>query len=101
MLTAVWDSSIVLAKYFERWPQKVAGKRCLDLSAGCGLVGIALAKLGAAQVVATDLEPNLALLHKNNEVNGEPLKLGPGYVSKTTVRHQRRDVLTGLAAQAV
>lgn len=36
---AVWDSSIVMAKFFERWPALVQGKRCLDLSAGCGLVG--------------------------------------------------------------
>ena len=38
---AVWDSSIVVAKYFERWGNRWAGKRCLDLSAGCGLVGAA------------------------------------------------------------
>eukprot|EP00878_Enallax_costatus_P020815 GHUV01022015.1.p1 GENE.GHUV01022015.1~~GHUV01022015.1.p1 ORF type:complete len:122 (+),score=33.13 GHUV01022015.1:553-918(+) len=37
--STVWDSSIVMAKYIEKWPQQVAGKRCLDLSAGCGLVG--------------------------------------------------------------
>lgn len=48
---AVWDSSIVVAKLFEKHdiPQDVEGKsqgsfnvrkrRCLDLSAGCGLVG--------------------------------------------------------------
>lgn len=71
-LCAVWDSSIVLAKLFERWPEQVAGARCLDLSAGCGLVGLALSKLGAAEVVATDLEPNLPLLRKNYEANGEP-----------------------------
>ncbi|KAK9791359.1 hypothetical protein WJX73_007751 [Symbiochloris irregularis] len=35
--STVWDSSIVMAKYFERWPDLVCGKRCLDLSAGCGL----------------------------------------------------------------
>lgn len=40
--STVWDSSIVLAKYFERWRGQYAGKRCLDLSAGCGLVGAAL-----------------------------------------------------------
>ena len=38
---AVWDSSIVVAKFFERWGNRWAGKRCLDLSAGCGLVGAA------------------------------------------------------------
>jgi hypothetical protein len=35
----VWDSAIVAAKYVEKWPQLFAGKRCCDLSAGCGLVG--------------------------------------------------------------
>lgn len=39
LLHIVWDSSIVVAKYFERWGGRWAGKRCLDLSAGCGLVG--------------------------------------------------------------
>ena len=37
---AVWDSSIVMAKYFEEHAGKLRGKRCLDLSAGCGLVGV-------------------------------------------------------------
>jgi hypothetical protein len=37
---AVWDSSIVVAKYLEKLGAAVLkGKRCLDLSAGCGLVG--------------------------------------------------------------
>lgn len=37
---AVWDSSIVVGKYFERRGRSWAvGLRCLDLSAGCGLVG--------------------------------------------------------------
>jgi predicted nicotinamide N-methyase len=37
---AVWDSSIVVAKYLEKLgPDALGGKRCLDLSAGCGLVG--------------------------------------------------------------
>jgi predicted nicotinamide N-methyase len=37
--STVWDSSIVTAKYVEKWPHIFTGKRCLDLSAGCGLVG--------------------------------------------------------------
>ena len=28
-----------MAKYFERHGREIEGKRCLDLSAGCGLVG--------------------------------------------------------------
>ncbi|KAI8472236.1 MAG: putative methyltransferase-domain-containing protein [Monoraphidium minutum] len=66
--STVWDSSIVLSKWAERWPARVAGRRCLDLSAGCGLVGIVLARLGAA-VVATDLAPNLQLLRDNCDAN--------------------------------
>lgn len=66
--STVWDSSIVVAKWAEKagiW----AGRRVLDLSAGCGLVGLVCAKLGAA-VTATDLEPNLPLLRRNAEANG-------------------------------
>jgi len=37
--STVWDSSIVLAKYFERWSERYVGRRALDLSAGCGLIG--------------------------------------------------------------
>jgi hypothetical protein len=37
--STVWDSSIVLAKYFERWSERYVGQRALDLSAGCGLIG--------------------------------------------------------------
>lgn len=69
MCIAVWDSSIVLSKYFERHPQLVEGKRCLDLSAGCGLVGLVLCKLGS-DVVATDLKENLPLLQRNFNENG-------------------------------
>ncbi|PRW45633.1 hypothetical protein C2E21_5777 [Chlorella sorokiniana] len=68
--STVWDSSIVLAKLFERQAAAVQGKRCLDLSAGCGLPCLVLAKLGAGAVVATDLAPNLPLLRKNAEANG-------------------------------
>lgn len=66
----MWDSSIVLAKFFERHPRRFTGLRCLDLSAGCGLPGLVLAKLGAASVTATDLGPNLGLLRKNSDANG-------------------------------
>ncbi len=50
---AVWDSSIVVSKMFEwhsaRRPGRraafnVTGRTCLDLSAGCGLVGALLGR---------------------------------------------------------
>ncbi|KAK3273107.1 hypothetical protein CYMTET_18636 [Cymbomonas tetramitiformis] len=37
--STVWDSSIVMSKYMERWRENFTGKRCLELGAGCGLVG--------------------------------------------------------------
>lgn len=60
-----------MAKFFERWPQLVREKKCLDLSAGCGLVGIVMSKFGGI-VTASDMGSNLSLLKKNwgaNEVD--------------------------------
>eukprot|EP00884_Botryococcus_braunii_P021511 jgi/Botrbrau1/8043/Bobra.13_2s0014.2 len=67
--STVWDSAIVISKYFERWPALCKGKWCLDLSAGCGLVGLVLGCLNAS-VAATDLAPNLQLLQRNFTSNG-------------------------------
>ena len=36
----MWDSSIIMARYLEMRGAEIKGKRCLDLSAGCGLVGV-------------------------------------------------------------
>eukprot|EP00250_Pteridium_aquilinum_P004633 c14845_g1_i2 orf=118-843(+) len=63
--STVWDSAIVLSKYFERWPSKVNGKQCIELGAGCGLPGITAACLGASSVLLTDLSENLPLLKEN------------------------------------
>jgi predicted nicotinamide N-methyase len=69
---AVWDSSIVVSKMLEqRAASCVRGCRCLDLSAGCGLVAAVLLHLGARAVVATDLAGNLPLLRENCESNGK------------------------------
>lgn len=54
---AVWDSSIVIAKYCERWRDRWQGRRCLDLSAGCGLVG------GLAFLIMLLLIPFLVYAH--------------------------------------
>jgi predicted nicotinamide N-methyase len=66
---AVWDSAIVLAKYLERWPKKVVGKRCIELGSGCGLAGITAACLGAEKVFLTNFIENLPLLEQNCVAN--------------------------------
>jgi predicted nicotinamide N-methyase len=39
-LLAVWDSSIVMAKFFEHHSAGIQNKQICDLSAGTGLVGV-------------------------------------------------------------
>ncbi|GIM06704.1 hypothetical protein Vretimale_10941 [Volvox reticuliferus] len=73
--STVWDSSIVVAKMLERNPDLVVGRAVLDLSAGCGLVAIVAARLGARRTVATDLSPNLPLLQRNCERNGAAVEV--------------------------
>ncbi|KAL6754414.1 putative methyltransferase-domain-containing protein [Haematococcus lacustris] len=81
--TTVWDASIVLAKLLEKNMRKggdfsqvrVAGKRAIELGAGMGLGGMALALMGA-QVTLTDTAEVLPMLRRNCEGN-----LGSGKVS--------------------
>ncbi|KAF7098741.1 hypothetical protein CFC21_100458 [Triticum aestivum] len=68
----VWDSAVVLAKFLEHAADAgllpVRGARAVDLGAGCGLVSVVAALLGA-RVVATDLPDRVRLLRKNLEEN--------------------------------
>eukprot|EP00850_Spirogloea_muscicola_P007811 SM000040S14823 [mRNA] locus=s40:545088:546577:- [translate_table: standard] len=64
--STVWDSAIVLSKYFEKQPNLIKRKRCVELGAGCGL---AAAALGASSVTLTDLAHNLPLLQYNCKMN--------------------------------
>ena len=54
---------MVLARYLEQpqAQQELKGRKCLELGAGCGLVGLAAALLGAS-VTLTDREETLSLL---------------------------------------
>lgn len=68
----IWPAAKWLASYLVDHPELVRGQRVLELGCGCGLVGIVAAVLGAASVVLTDLEPNLAIARRNaceNEVD--------------------------------
>ena len=50
----VWPASMVLLKYLEKNPEKIRGKSVVELGAGTGIVSLAAAFLGAAEVVCTD-----------------------------------------------
>ncbi len=52
-----WAGGQALGRYVLDNAGDVAGQSVLDLASGSGLVGIAAAKAGAAQVRATDIDP--------------------------------------------
>lgn len=66
-----WAGGQALARYVMDEPGVVAGRRVLDLATGSGLVAIAAALAGAAEVTAVDVDP-LAVLAAgvNAELNG-------------------------------
>lgn len=51
-----WAGGQALARYVLDNPNSVTGKRILDVGSGSGLVAIAAAKAGAAQVLAADID---------------------------------------------
>src|SRR5262249_10318086 len=52
----LWAGGLALARHILDRPETVAGRRVLDLGAGSGIVGIAAARAGAAQVIAADVD---------------------------------------------
>lgn len=53
----LWPGGAALIAHLAAHPALVQGKRVLDLGAGSGLAGIATARLGAAQVTASEVDP--------------------------------------------
>lgn len=64
-----WFAGLALCNYLIENPQLVRGKRCLELGAGLGLVGLTAAYLGASKVWLTDLDCQLDILRQNVELN--------------------------------
>eukprot|EP00397_Hematodinium_sp_SG-2012_P054394 GEMP01065568.1.p1 GENE.GEMP01065568.1~~GEMP01065568.1.p1 ORF type:complete len:190 (+),score=33.85 GEMP01065568.1:333-902(+) len=56
----IWPSAQLLAEWIIDHPEKVRGKRVVELGCGAGLPSMAAAKVGAKEVIATDC-CNLAL----------------------------------------
>jgi predicted nicotinamide N-methyase len=66
-----WAGGQALARYVLDQPESFRGKRVLDLASGSGLVAIAAAKAGAAQVSANDIDPMCeAAITVNAALNG-------------------------------
>uniref|UniRef100_A0A7S1CKZ4 Calmodulin-lysine N-methyltransferase n=1 Tax=Bicosoecida sp. CB-2014 TaxID=1486930 RepID=A0A7S1CKZ4_9STRA len=86
----VWDASIAVAHYLFHHvkafnPRKLKGKRGIDVGAGCGLSGLALARLGC-DVVLTDLPQVLSQLRRNAQMNAASDDANAGSVSVAELR---------------
>jgi len=66
-----WAGGQGLARYILDNPDTVRGKSVLDFAAGSGLVAIAAAKAGAANVLAMDIDPFCeTAISLNSKLNG-------------------------------
>ncbi|MGH6931217.1 MAG: class I SAM-dependent methyltransferase [Dongiaceae bacterium] len=66
-----WPGGQALARHLLDHPGLVAGQRVLDFASGSGLVAIAAARAGAAQVTAADIDPfAAAAIALNARING-------------------------------
>lgn len=69
-----WPGGCLLARYLLDHPDLAAGRRALDLGAGCGIVAIAAARCGA-RATALDLDPLSAEATRlNAQANGEAVE---------------------------
>lgn len=70
-----WAGGQALARYVLDHPELVRARRVLDFAAGSGLVGIAAAKAGAADVVCADIDGFAAVaIALNGAANGVTLR---------------------------
>eukprot|EP00897_Mesotaenium_endlicherianum_P000895 jgi/Mesen1/10806/ME000092S10290 len=86
---SVWPAGIYLAEFLMSFPRVVAGRRCLELGSGSGLVGACLARLCPKKVVLTD--GNLEALHNlshNLTINGARIALAPPEDQQVAAREE-------------
>lgn len=67
----LWDGALVLSRWLAGSEGRalVEEARCLELGAGTGLVGLAATRLGASQVVITDMNEVVPLITRNAKCN--------------------------------
>ena len=66
-----WPGGRAVARHVLDVPELVAGKRVLDFAAGSGMIAIAAAKAGAAEVLAAEIDDFAAdVIGLNAEANG-------------------------------
>lgn len=74
-----WAGGQALARYLAEHPTIVRGRTVLDVASGSGLVAIAAARAGAAQVWANDIDPFAAAATRlNADANGVRVDALPG-----------------------
>ena len=74
-----WLGGQALARHLLDHPETVAGRSVLDLAAGSGLVAIAAARAGAAEVTANEIDGYaLRAIALNAELNGVAVRPVPG-----------------------
>jgi predicted nicotinamide N-methyase len=75
-----WASGQVLARHLLQQPDLVRGRRVVDFGCGSGVVAIAAALAGAAEVIACDNDPlALAATARNATLNGVKLVSAPDF----------------------
>lgn len=71
-----WASGLAMAQWLLAEPDRVRGRRVLDFGSGSGVVAIAAALAGAAEVIACDLDRvSLLACQHNAALNGVSLTL--------------------------
>jgi predicted RNA methylase len=68
----IMNSGVQTIKYLEENPYLVRGKIVTDMGSGCGIIGLAAAKLGAKKVYMMDIDPNAV---RNTQENIQNLHL--------------------------
>ncbi|GAB2214873.1 hypothetical protein Droror1_Dr00019238 [Drosera rotundifolia] len=85
--TTVWQSSLVLVKFADRWSSisdspysdllDFRSKRGIEIGSGCGVAGMGLSLLGLTDLVLTDIDAVMPALKHNLKRNKHVLKRLP------------------------